>query len=306
MSQVHRPPPSLRKRYLILTAAISLLVITVVSFSYRELLSTKNSVTNAYEGILTEKTHLEVIRNRLLAINKDINLFLLDPINEDLTRKIDRNTEQSLLSLRNLNLSTHDFHWPLDHEVTALVAKFTALNAKIKLLIDYRRDVNKQYPGMSISANVMEIQQDAIKSGFEIMIDEIESGDLELNHPHAYPLLLKSYAVWISAISQTRIYMTNRLASFSTEILREQGNSLYDIYQIFRNQIQELTQLYAEEDSFEGPTILSSISNIAEEWYRDFMRLREISESDRWRSDTVIVKSQILPLSAISRMPLSG
>ncbi len=289
---------SLRKRYIFLTVLIGLFVITVVAFSYNKLISTREKVTSAYENILREQSHLEEVRNTLLTINQDINLFVLDPINEDLIFKIELNTENSLRSLNSLKNADHTYHQDIQSITEETIDNFKKLKEAISYLVDFRLDINKQYPGLDISANIMENQQDTIKSGFSILISEIESGDLKPHSPEIYPLLLKSYADWIKAISQTRIYMANRLASFSTDILDEQGKSLEDVYRHFVNNVTSLEELYAGEDSFEATEIIESILTISQSWYENFVIVRKISESDHWRSDTRIIKNQVFPLVA--------
>ena len=268
----------------------------IVSFSYQNLASTKDSVNAAYEGLLKEQTHIEEVRNILLIVNKDINLFLLDPLNENLIQKIAANTNTALKSLNALSKSNHPYHQDISAFTVIAAHNVKKLKTEVEHLIEYRLDINKQYPGLDISANIMESKQDAIKSGFEILINEIESNSIQLKSPEIYPLLLKSHSIWINAISQTRIYMANRLASFSTEILEDQGKSLKDIHTLFTQNLKKLQNLYSKEDSFEAEDILKTALILSQNWYQDFLNLRTISESDQWRSDTLIIKTRVFPV----------
>lgn len=296
MDASNKKPPSLRNRYISLTIVLGLCVIAFVSYSYMSMATTKLAVTSAYEGILHKQTQLENVRKILLSIYKNIDLFLLDPLNEELTQRIDKQTDMALTNLNNLKHTRHGFDENLDNQLNRAAENFRTLNIEVKNLITYRLDINKQYPGMSLSANVMEPQQDFIKSSFEILINEIESGEVRFASPETYPLLLKSYGIWINAISQTRIYMSNRLASYSTEILKDQGKSLGDIYRLFLEKLNLLTELYAYSDSFEGPELLRKMIKTTDDWHEQFLKLREISESGQWRTDVVIMKNNILPL----------
>ena len=296
MKKTNKTPPSLRKRYIFLTILIGLFVISIVSISYQNLITTKNAITSGYDGVLEEQNHLINVRNILLKINQDINLFLLDPLNENLIQKIELNTQNAQRNLLALKQSKHKYHWDLTEYTQITSSNFEQLKDEVNYLVEYRLDINKQYPGLDISANLMEKQQDTIKSGFDILINEIESDNINLKSPEIYPILLKTYALWINAISQTRIYMANRLASFSTQILDEQGKSLKDIYSLFIKNLKELQRLYSREDSFEGNEILDSTLSISQAWYQNFLNLRKISESNKWRSDTLIIKTRVFPL----------
>ncbi len=296
MTAINKKLPSLRKQYIFLTIVTGLFVIAVASYNYHNLMTTKDSVSSAYTGMLQEQANLKRIRNTLLMINKDINVFLLDSSNENLTKKIASNTTHAIKSLTALSESLHPYHIELNDIPNRSISHFKQLKTQVTLLIESRREINKQYPGLSISANIMQKQQDSIKSGFEILTNEIESGDLASASPELYPLLLKSYAIWINAISQTRIYMANRLASFSSEILDEQARGLKDILLLFVKKIEKLQSLYTNTDSFEATEILQSTLLTSQSWYENFSDLRAIAESDKWRSDTLIMKIRIFPL----------
>jgi len=293
MNSLDNKPISLRKRYISFTIMLGLFVITVVSFSYFNLITTKNKVNNGYLGITQEQKHIVEIRNTLLKVSKDINLFVLDPLNVALLTKIDIHTKTSLLNLNALIEKKHEFHIPLEDEVNQLITRFNELNRQVKRLVEYRLDINKQYPGLGLSANEMENQQDQVKSAFEILINEAESEPFDYS---VISKLTKANLNWTKAISQTRIYMANRLASFSTEILTDQGKGYDDIHRIFTDQVDDLKRTYTDLDSFEGPDLLDSISEISEAWSINFLKIRAISESDAWRSDTQIMKSRILPI----------
>lgn len=286
-------PASLRKRYISLTIILGLFVISIVTFSYINLVGVKNNVNAGYIGVVKERQNLQSIRNVLLLIHEDINRFVVDPLNEDLLYKIDGQTQNAGQFINALVNSKHEFHRSIDAEADSIKIKFAVLNTEVKRLVEYRLDINKQYPALDLSANEMENQQDQIKSYFEILINEAETEDF--GHS-PLPFLLKANITWEKAISQTRIYMTNRLASYSAEILSQQGQSLKDIYDLFALQMKDIEEIYSQVDSFEGPETITKIKQIGEKWFTNWLLLREISEHGDWRSDTVLLKVKILPL----------
>lgn len=288
--------PSLRRRYITLTVLLGLFVVLIVEYSHHNLATTKQSVTTSYKAILENQHDVQEARDVLLSIQENIDLFLLDPLNHDLSEQVDLLTSRAKTRLHEVASTRKNIDTVAIKSVTDTIKLLDKLNEQVKQLIAHRLDPNKQYPAMTINANVMELQQDSIKSSFEILINEIESGDLEPESAEVYPLLLKSYSVWINAISQTRIYMTNRLASFSTEILSDQAASLQDIKKIFVANVERLAELYSNEDSFEGPDTIRKIKNTLKEWEEHWIKMRIISESDEWRLDALIMKTKILPL----------
>jgi len=293
MNKTFKKRASLRTRYISFTFILGLFVLTLVTVSYLNLMATKSKVNTGYLAITQEQKHIVNIRSTLLKVNQDINLFILDPLNEDLLNKIDIHTQLSQTNLTPLLEKNHYAHTNLDDRVKSLTAGFDTLNKEVKRLVEYRLDINKQYPGLGVSANEMEAQQDQVKSAFEILINEAESEGFDAA---ILSKLVNANLNWTKAISQTRIYMANRLASFSTEILNDQGISLNDLYNLFSEQVQTLQSDYSEMDSFEGTDLLKSVAEINEAWYINFLKVRAYSESDAWRSDTQIMKSRIFPL----------
>jgi diguanylate cyclase (GGDEF)-like protein len=266
-----------------------------MSIFYRDVIATKHVVSAAFESTQDEKIELEDIRSNLLEIHRNIDLFLLDPLGGGHIENIELLAESSIDSASFLGEANHSFHINLEDQSATLADHFVELNKQARYLSRLRLDINQQYPGLAMSANEMTEPQNEVKSGLGLLIDEIESGDLDPSSNKLYPLLLKTYAIWISQISQMRIYMANRLATFSTDILVQQGDSLLDLKNQFDSNILQIEKLYVDEDSFEASDIIENIKIYSSNWYQTFLNIREISESDLWRSDTYVMESGVIP-----------
>ncbi|TNF33037.1 MAG: bifunctional diguanylate cyclase/phosphodiesterase [Gammaproteobacteria bacterium] len=158
-------------------------------------------------------------------------------------------------------------------------------------------DTTKQYPAMSLSAYEMNIPQGQLSANLGILINEIENGDFEPESAQLYPLVLKTNTLWAKAISQNRIYLANRLASFTTEILYIQAESLQAIAGQIEANLKILENLYLNETgSFEGSQIIQSSFKALNSWVDYFNQVRNISESPYWRRDSFILESSIIPL----------
>jgi len=290
--------PSLRTRYIGLTFVLGLLIVITAAFFYRGVVKTGQEVAAAYEGIHEDQNNVEAVRNNLLKIYRDIDFFLLDPLEgKEAADNAVALISASIENIKALAEADHPDHISLKEKTDLLLGYFSELKLSVPDLIALRMDVSRQYPGLALSANQMIFPQDAIKSQLALLVDEIEAGDIEPASAEIYPLLLKTYALWIGEISQLRIYMANRFASFSTEILIDQATSLNDLHDQFNSNISRLQQLYRNEDSFEGPALLESIEKNALSWFNDFVVVREISESSHWRGDNHAMRSSIIPLS---------
>ena len=294
-SNIKHEPPSLRTRYFTLTLMLGLLVISSVLFFYGDVNSTKQKVIEQLESIHEKLSTINVIRNNLVDIYRNIDLFLLDPSQADYEEPIKHLLSDSIQKAAQLTARLQRDRSELAGATEVLGRQFVQLRESITELVDTRLDINKQYPGMAISANVMTIPQREAVNDLQILIDEIESGEFEPVSKDLYPMLLKTYTLWISHIAQARIYLANRFASFSTEILLAQAHSLNELNQKLLLNINQLEAIYANENSFEGARLIKLIRLNATEWMAIFNQVRSVTESDNWRGDSYIMTTKIIP-----------
>ncbi|NOR51991.1 MAG: PAS domain S-box protein, partial [Gammaproteobacteria bacterium] len=294
-TRVKHPPPSLRTRYFTLTLMLGFLVISSVLFFYGDVVSTKRKVIEQLDSIHEKLNALEIIRHDQVDFYRNLDLFLLDPSQGGHDESIISLISNSVQATKQLSTLLQRDQSELLGAADDLENRLIQLRDVIKELVETRLDINRQYPGMAISANIMTLPQQEAVNDLQILIDEIESGDLEPVSEALYPTLLKTYTLWIRHVAQVRIYLANRLASFSTEILIAQATSLNELNRKLQNNISKLEALYSNEDSFEGAELIKSIRLNATEWMALFYQVREISESDRWRSDSHIMRTKIIP-----------
>ena len=272
-------------------------MVAIVLVIFSETISTKQQVRNELDSIQTKLNQLNTLQSNQVEIYRNINLFLLDPTEGNRSDTTHLLLAKSINIVSQLNESILPENRKLTHQIKELGSTYRNLETSTHNLTESRMNIDKQFPGMSLSANAMVPTQRATANNLQILIDEIESNDLEPTSDKLYPTLLKTYSVWISQISQMRIYLTNRFASFSTELLNEQATSLYDLSEKFASNIEELAAMYQHEDSFEGPDLVKALKADSTEWITIFRQVQNISESDRWRSDNHIMKQSIIPQS---------
>lgn len=287
-------PPSLRKRYIRLTLLIGGLVIGFAAYIYSGVVN-----TNSQAALILQKTEhqLETVnntRNYIINLYRTIDLFLLDPTEQDHAEDIDRLINQVVAE--NLKID-HNNIAELHETHRSLEIALKKLKQDVQLLMETRLDVNRQYPALSISANDMFTPQTDVNSAISIMIDEIENGDFTPQSPEIYPLILKTNTLWAKAVSQLRIYLANRLTSFSKSILVTQAESVDAIHQQIQKNFSRLKTLYQQEtDSFEGLPSLRDASVSAKQWHDLFQQVRRINVSSRWREDSHLMKTSVIPL----------
>ncbi|MCW8888686.1 MAG: hypothetical protein OQK25_06455, partial [Gammaproteobacteria bacterium] len=290
-------PPSIRSRYIRLTLLLGLLVISIVVFFYSDLISSNRKIASDYVEINEKMASLDRARSNLVDIYRSINLFLLDPSHGNYAEATKQQIVKSIENTADLILLLQQEQGELSNGSIKLQNDFHRLQNSVTELIETRMDVTRQYPGMAISAFGMTEPQQAVSNNLLILLEEIESGELEPQSAELYIILLKTHALWLNQISQLRIYLANRFAAFSDDILVTQATSLIELHNNFIQHIDKLKLLYANEDSFEGTAATERIREDSTLWLSLFHKVRIISESDIWRSDNRIMNFEIIPLT---------
>ena len=289
-------PGSLRKRYFSMTLFLGFTVIGVVLYFFIDTFITKHKITIERSKLQSKiATVNQVSRNRL-DIFSNIQQFLLDPT----IGYFDKKAFQLISDSKKINDDLQLQLSPDDHEINEISATLKILISRLHSntsdLFNSRLDVNRQYPGLALAANEMTDPQQRVNNYLQILIAEIESGDLEPESDELLNLLMKAKILWVNQISQYRIYLANRFASFSTDFLRSQASSLKDLNEKFIRDIEKLGQIYATEDSFEGEEAIQIIKHSARQWHQFFEAVRKLHESNAWRTDNLLLQQNLIPL----------
>ena len=291
-----KQPASLRKRYFSLTLLLGFTVMAIVMYFFLSTIATKDRVTSDRLVLQQQQSLIDTISENRFDVFRNLELFLLDPTigyyDKIVYQKIDESIKlnDKLLSL----IPASDPE--LIEASNSLKQLLENLESTISELFSSRLNVNKQFPGLALGTAGMTEPQQTVSNKFQILVEEIESGDLQPESDALTLLLLKSHTLWEKQISQYRIYLANRFASFSSDFLRVQANSLEELHLRFMRNIDTLASLYTTEDSFEGESSIETIREMASQWYHVFLDIRKINESDKWRTDNMILEDSVLPL----------
>ena len=299
--------PSLRIRYFSLTLVLGVLIIGFVFNTYTSLSHKNNNATEELTKISLQISTIDQINSNITNIYRTINLFLLDPKRKNQIQIINNeliNSIQLIYSSEfNIPPKQTGIYVPVKKQ---LLINFAVIQTHLKELIKIRSDANLQYPGMAISANIMGRQQNYIKSILNQLQQEIEDGDLKPKSKDTYGHILKARINVEKTISQSRIYIANRLALFSDDILVNQATSLTHLHNAVLKSLDIIQESYKKEsDSFVGLDAISKTIQTQKDWHTNFEKLRITSESDSWQADSRLMEKQIFPLLDKSALLLS-
>jgi signal transduction histidine kinase len=291
----HSENKSLKQQFFLQTLFIGFVIIAIAIYFYASTINEKEHVFKEVQFIDAQLEKINQFKQKRIILQQSILNFLIDPIyhnQENVIYNIVDEMIQIIKEFKQNEVTKHSHD--LDSDV--LINKLKRFKSILEELITIRMNVELQFPAMSLSANEMTGIDDKFSSNIMIMIDEIESGSLIPKQENIYPLLLKTRTAWVSLVSQMRIYLANRLASFSTEILESQANSALSISEVLITNLDQLEQYYLEEeDSFEGLEALQQMQESVYTWLDIFSEMRIQSESRQWRQDWNFLDKNIIP-----------
>ena len=290
-----KKPPSLRRRYISLTLILGVLVIAFVIQTYINLSEKNHQATETLSRIDKNLNNIDELRRNISQLYRFINIFIHNPEDENHVINIHSELEDAINTTKIISTEISskkiiEFHKQLN-------STLQNLQPYIHELIEIRKDPDRQYPGLSISANSMWDQQNTIKGLLTILQEEIDKKEYIPKSKTIYYDILEARILVEKGISQARIYIANRLALFSDEILSNQAASFIEINLTLEKKIKQLKKKYKnDKGSFEGTEILDKISKIQASWHQNFIRVRNLSESEHWREDSYLMEHNILPL----------
>ena len=270
-------------------------MISFVINTYANLSDKNQRATQTLTEIDQHLNLIDEIRRNISKLYRFVNIFLNNP--EDNNHITNIKSELDNATEATSKIVTNNSHEQVMQFRNKLLSTLKTLRPYINELILIRRNTDMQYPGMSISANTMAEQQNTIKGLLNILQNEIENKDFIPKHKNLHSDILETRILVEKEISQVRIFIANRLALFSNEILNSQVISLADIQRDLLRKLNLLKIIYTkEEDSFEGPEAIHKIIQLQTDWYINFTQLRKLSESERWREDSNLMENKISPL----------
>ena len=291
-------PPSLRSRYISLTLALGLLIVAFIIYTYIDLSENNKNATQKLTRIDQQLNVVDEIRENISTVYRSVDLYLLDPNDKSHIFIINTELEEAVENAQEITSNeTNETKPPESNLKSNLITKLNELGFILHELIQIRSNPNLQYPGLSLSANTMALQQVNTNTALIQLQDEIINGDYIPESENLLYDILDARIFVEKEVSQARIYFANRLAVFTDAILSSQADSLKDLNQLVIKKLEHLKHLYKNEpDSFDGYSTIKKVIETQKEWFLNFTLIKELSESKNWREDTNFMKTKAIPL----------
>lgn len=287
---------SLRKRAIFFSAAISLLIVAISISGY---LNFKELHNESSEHLIKRDellVHLSLIRNELFDSYKNLNSFLLEPQNKQHKNNIVISLDETIRLSNGLNNNSWVIKYKRKNIATELNKNLHSLKEEVTQLINVRLNINNQYPSLAVAAYVMQPNSDIITGSFALAMAEMDAENTQLKKPEIFRELIKARHLWTQMLSISRIYLANRVGSFSVDLLKSQERSIENMFVELRFNLLKLNKRGdADELGFETTTAIENIIESLTIWFEGFKKIKVIHNSDEWRQDVKIVKQKISP-----------
>ncbi len=287
---------SLRKRAILFSAAISILIVMLSVFGY----SNFNQLYNESSLNLLKRNELLVrlnlIRSELLDSYKELNNFLLEPENLNYQKSI----VVSVKEARSLSDTLVEHSWINRYEkaeiANTLIEKLKFLEAEVVKLIAVRLNVNNQYPSLAVGASDMQPNRNKLNNAFAISIAEMNAENTQSEAPEVYRMVIHARYLWTQVLSNSRLYLANRVGSFNVESLAEQEKGIETLFSELWSNLQNLKK-YADDGKlgFETTDAVDDMLQSSNGWFEGYNKVKVINHSDEWRQDAKIMKEKISP-----------
>lgn len=287
---------SIKRR--VLTILILCSVVVLISSIIAQIIVTRitnNSARNIElrQSALTESRNL---RTNLRVANDVLTDHLLRPVPNAI-----KQWQQMISGIMSGTNKLGNSSWTKENNLSSLINKLRhsllVYDQEVLRLIDVRMSAEKQHPALYYARETMLPQSKRFTTAATLALEEIiEESDLSIN-TDIYQTLMNSRYLWSQIISSFRMYLINRLGSFSEAYLHSQEA---DIEIQHRQLIKSLTEAIQEFDKqnygIQTEASLDAMLSAADIWFKDFKAIKIIHASPNWRMDVEIIQKTIRPL----------
>ena len=290
----HLPRHSLRRSYLIISAVVSIIIISVTVLSSLYVTKVTSQNAKAFQQQETVSTIVSNIRRNNSTIYTLLGELLLNPSEgriEDIKGFIASNTIESK-KLSEVNLDETDL-LPLIQDLNNLISM---MNADILELLELRNDSQWIYPVLTIMNRDMLGANIQFTSSVELIIHTMkDENDLSSDEFH---LLNKLYSIrdtWRIMVLNFRAVLLRFAGLNKVDRIEQETNIAITLKQLSN----DLSALQKTSDKagydLDVEEALNEMAQSRDDWSFHFKRFQTLRQSAIWRNDIYFTKTNIRP-----------
>lgn len=173
----------------------------------------------------------------------------------------------------------------------------TQLKSQSEKLFLSREDISLQYPSMLVGNKVMQPNRNSFNNAIAIALNELKEEGKNKSKPDVFSGFIHARHLWTQMLSNFRLYLANRMGSFSEASLPLQEKAIETMYLELKRHLQKLSALdESGELDFQTGIAVEEMITAGDKWYAGFKDVKQIHNADGWRTDSRIMKQDIVPL----------
>lgn len=269
-------------------------MISVFGYSnFKKIHSESSSNLLKREELLIE---FNLIRSELLDSYKELNNFLLEPENLNYQKSIIVSIKEAWRISKKLNEHGWITKYQKKELASELVKKLRALEIQASELIKTRLNVNNQFPSLAVGAEIMQPNRNILNNAIALAINEMDADNTQTEKPELYRLLINTRNIWSKALSNSRLYLANRVGSFNESALPIQEKAVETLFSKLNINLLELKK-HADAGNlgFETTDAVTEMIESSKAWFNGFQKVKIINHSYEWRQDAKIMREKISP-----------
>lgn len=287
---------SLRGRYLIAAAILTLVVLATTWVVHFLVNSAQQASARDIEARNESLQYSRLIKNSVWEANAALQSYLLSP-RSNARHTVHTNLQAAIKQIEQLLKSEWMKQSGQESSMQALLSDLVRLNKQSGSLMDTRTDADEMYPAMKIARDSMLRIATEFQTAATLGRDEARNKDDNWFYPEVSTEFTDTMNNWMRMLSSYRMYLVTRFGNLSEDTLSSQAGDIDLIFESIRMHIDKLAG-YKKKGmlGFQGESSLEQMNKLANEWHREFKRVVAINQTDRWRTDIVLMKQVIHPL----------
>jgi len=289
---------SLRVRYAGTAILFALIILVGASLAYLSVTGARQTTASSVEDRRHLLQHTRHIRNAIRESYESLEMFLFNPNKPVYQEKIHAAISQAIVNIERLLDNPIDLPHQQKQDIPRLRQLLLRYDQTVQRLIEIRTNAIRQYPSLALARGQMLLINNEFVTATSLAINEArEELSADMASQETYTAFIQARHHWTQMASNFRMYLANRLGTFDNTVFPSQ---ILDIelqrealiIQLNRLQAFNQQQLLGIQGTTSLPTMLSNIAN----WYRVFLQVKQIHESDEWRTDAKLIREEVEPL----------
>lgn len=289
---------SIRIRYALISILLGVLVMLAAVYGHYLLTHTREESAQHIDNRQRLLAQSRLIRDSVWQAREAIGQFLIDPDRRANQNLIKHTITEAIKNTRQLLA----MHAKLDPQQLTRIQQLNQLTLKLRdaadRLMKIRLDSNLQFPSLVLARDEMLPRQQLVFDAFSTALEE--TAEKDAHNPREfklYQLLIHARYRWSTIISDVRMLIASRLGSYGMARMTTQENDIELYLADFRASMKKLKSMQnAPEMGFATSTAIDDIDKQYTGWYRNYQKLIDIHNSDKWRSDAIQLHDSVNPL----------